>query len=52
MGEEVKIGIQHDENARAMKKEVNRLKVVDSINDKKLRIAKMHFDKIKIDFPF
>lgn len=35
-----------------MKKEVNRLKVVDSMNDKKLRISKMHFDKMKIDFPF
>lgn len=33
---EAKIGIQHAKTARALKKEVDRLKTGDSMNDKKL----------------
>ncbi|KAI5392322.1 hypothetical protein KIW84_076925 [Lathyrus oleraceus] len=50
--EEAKIDIQHAETARAMRKEVDGLKIEDSMNEKKLRLAKMRFEKMKIDFPF
>lgn len=41
------IGIEHSKNARALEKEVNKLKTEDAMNDKRISLAKLRFEKMK-----
>lgn len=49
--EEAEIGIQHAKKFRDHEKEIKKWKVGDVINDKKIRHAKLRFEKMKLDFP-
>lgn len=48
--QEAKSGIQHAKVARMLEGEMDNLKFEDSINKKKIQLAKMHLDNMKVYF--
>lgn len=50
MVEEANVGIQYAKYVWAMEKEVNKLKIKDSMNDKDIQLRKLHFERMKAGF--